>query len=100
MYIIETYKGLVHIDTDELAMLKAEQSKPLIFFRQGAVNPKQIVRVYEDKDRKKEVLKLAGESDADHQARIDANRSDDIFELIRTESPAQLQKPITELLNE
>jgi hypothetical protein len=93
MYIIETYRGQIHIDADELLMLKENQDKPLIFFRQGAVNPKQIVRVIEDTERKTDVLKLAGESKEEHQQRLLAQRSDDIFADIRDQHQPRLFEP-------
>lgn len=97
MYIIETFRGTIRIDADELVKLRDEQDKKLIFFRQGAVNPNQIVRVIADTERKEEIPKLSHESEADHQARIEAERSEDIFETIRSIQP-QLQNGTKRLL--
>lgn len=60
--------------------------KQLIFFRQGAVNPKQIVRVIEDSERKKDVLKLAGETPIEYEQRILEDISHDIFSDIRQDT--------------
>lgn len=83
MYIIETFKGPVKIDADEIQKLKDNGKAPLIFFRQGAVNPKHIVRIIEDTERKADVLKMAGESEDERQQRILEERSEDIFAGVR-----------------
>lgn len=83
MYIIETFRGIVKIDADELIKLRDEQGKQLIFFRQGAVNPNQIVRVVEDLDRKKDIPKMVNESEEEYAERLASSISEDIFAPMR-----------------
>lgn len=87
MYIIETFRGPVKIDADELVKLRDDIGSQLIFFRQGAVNPKQIVRVVEDTERRESMPKMVTESEAEREQRIQEDRSDDIFSSIRHSQP-------------
>lgn len=97
MYLIKMIGQEIPIDADELGKLEREGHKPLIFFRRGAVNPKHIVSVVEDTNRRQSVMKLPGETKEDVQKRIEAERGDDIFSQLR--NPA-LSAPVIKTLHD
>lgn len=90
MFIIKTLHGDVKADYDEIERI-ANAKETLVFLRNGAVNPKHITNIVKDTERMREVLKRPGESDADVQARIRQEKSEDIFKDIR--GPALGQGP-------
>lgn len=85
MYIIKTFQGDIQIDSDELVVLMqgTAAKKELILFRRGGVNPKNIVTVVEDVERKKSVVKRPGDTEESIAQRILAERSEDIFKDVR-----------------
>lgn len=83
MFIVKAIGLEIPIDYDELPKLTAESQKPLIFFRRGAINPKHIVGVVEDNNRRESVMKLPGDTKETLEKKMREETSVDIFKSIR-----------------
>ena len=97
MFIIKTLHGDVKIDFDELPRLAVHKGDGLIYFRNGAVNPKHVSTVVPDVERMKTIIKKPGDSKESVQKRIEEDQSEDVFATIR-QSTVSIGSPVIPLL--
>lgn len=94
MFLVKAIGLEIPIDYDELPKLSTEGHKPLIFFRRGAINPKHIVGVVEDNNRRESIMKLPGDTKETLEQKRQEDRSVDIFKSIRGPAlPAKREEP-------